>query len=159
MSHTSTTSTIFGVSLSSIIRTDPDLIADEEDALRDYESHTELWRAYHSRSDPNSNLKNEIAPEKWAEYEARFDRCRRIEALRQAPSPLVIGMREWLKDPKNEEAFRTGKSTCDPRKVQLHLDILENPRNYGGSMQMSDDSEAVLRLYPGFAKVLGKDRK
>ena len=53
---------------------DPDFLADVEDAIKDRKFHIELWNCFHH---PESN-KARLSTEKWAEYELKFERCRRL---------------------------------------------------------------------------------
>jgi hypothetical protein len=63
---------------------DVDKLEDGEDLLRDSEFFWNLWDAFRSLSTPSklNKLKSQTSPERWLEFEARFDRCRRIEAKR-----------------------------------------------------------------------------
>src|SRR5208282_393462 len=64
---------------------DPDWLEEEEDLLRDYDFVFELWCCYESLNKPSSMLekKARTPPERWAAFELKFDRCRRIEAKQE----------------------------------------------------------------------------
>ena len=63
---------------------DVDYLEDGEELFRDSRFFTSLWEAFDSLQTPSKlkQLKSQTSPERWLEFEARFDRCRRIEAKR-----------------------------------------------------------------------------
>ena len=73
---------------------DPDLLEEEEDHLRDYDFVIELWCCYDSLNNASSMLekKAQTPPERWAAFELKFDRCRRIEAKQEK---IDRDMKEW----------------------------------------------------------------
>jgi len=61
---------------------DPDILEELEEYYQNHEFRHNLWKAYHSLSDPSklATTKARFSTEEWARFEEKFDRCRRIQA-------------------------------------------------------------------------------
>jgi hypothetical protein len=84
---------------------DSDWLADIDDSREDQTALQNLWMCFWF-----PHLKTQVRPEEWAKYEAKFDRCRRIEAKKDAISAEIRAHSERMHQEWNLEETPEDKS-------------------------------------------------